>query len=154
RVPVYAINEHSALVRHSRYCRGLEPGADPDSWARFLLGPQSEHLHGAVLLACSDDAIELIAHHRPALAQKFLPDHSHPTAPLCMLSRCRTYRAAQAAGVATPRFWVASPRNDVLALTRRQSLVFPLIVKPHLTHVLERRAGRKFILVHNTSQLL
>jgi predicted ATP-grasp superfamily ATP-dependent carboligase len=149
---VYAINEDTALVRHCRHCRWLGPGNDPESWSRFLLGPESEGLKGAVLLACSDEGIEIIARHRAALQARFLLDESDPAAQLCMLNKCHTYRIAQAAGVPTPRFWIAGTRQQVLAF--RDCLVFPLIVKPHLTHVFERRTGRKFVLVHNFNQLL
>jgi predicted ATP-grasp superfamily ATP-dependent carboligase len=149
---VYAINEDSALVRHSRHCRWLGLGDDPEAWARFLLGPESEGLRGAVLLACSDDAIEIITHHRTALAARYLLDESDPAAQLCMLNKYHTYCAAQSAGVPTPRFWVAKTREQLLAL--RDRLVFPLIVKPHLTHIFERRSGQKFLLVHNAEQLL
>jgi predicted ATP-grasp superfamily ATP-dependent carboligase len=151
-VRVYAINEDSALVRHSRHCRWLGLGDAPEAWARFLLGPESEPLRGAVLLACSDDGIEIIAHHRDALSARFLLDESDPAAQLCMLNKYNSYCAARSAGVPTPRFWVARTREQVLALLDR--LVFPLIVKPHLTHRFERRSGRKFVLVNDTQQLL
>src|SRR5262249_30148466 len=65
-VQVYAINEGTAYVRYSRYCRWLAGAGDtPESWIRFLLGPKSNRLGGSVLLACSDDAIAIIAGYRP-----------------------------------------------------------------------------------------
>src|SRR5262245_26804272 len=59
-VSVYAINEPDAYVRYSRHCRWLPVPVDgdvEDSWARFLLGPECDHLQGAVLLACGDAGI-------------------------------------------------------------------------------------------------
>jgi predicted ATP-grasp superfamily ATP-dependent carboligase len=150
---VYAINEDLAFVRYSRYCRWLEVRGDaPESWARFLVGPESDRFRGAVLLACSDDGIELIARHRDELSAKFLLDESNPAAQLCMLNKCRTYQAALAAGVPTPRFWMAETREQVMAL--RDSLVFPLIVKPHFTYVFEQRSGKKFMVADDFDQLL
>ena len=152
-VEVYAINEDSALVRYSRYCRWLAVRGDaPESWARFLVGPESDRYRGAVLLACSDDGIELIAKHREALAARFLLDESNPTAQLDMLNKCQTYLAARAAGVPTPRFWMAETREQVIAL--RDSLVFPLIIKPHFTYIYEQRSGKKFMVAHDFDQLL
>jgi D-aspartate ligase len=150
---VYAINEDSALVRYSRYCRWLAvPGDAPESWARFLIGPESDRFRGAVLLACSDDGIELIARHREALAAKFLLDESNPAAQLGMLNKCQTYHAARAAGIPTPRFWVAETRDQLMAL--RDSLVFPLLIKPHFTYIYEQRSGKKFLAADNFDQLL
>jgi predicted ATP-grasp superfamily ATP-dependent carboligase len=152
-VVVYAINEDTAYVRHSRYCRWLEvPGDPPDSWARFLLGPESDRLRGGVLLACSDDAIAIIARHRPELSAKFRLEESNPAAQLDMLDKLRTYQAAQAAGVPTPRFWAVQTREQVVAL--RDALVFPLIVKPHFTYLWERRSGKKFAVAGDFDQLL
>src|SRR5512135_1577467 len=152
-VEVYAINDDTAYVRYSRYCRRIPvPGEAPDSWARFLLGPKAAPWKGAVLLACSDPALALIAEHREALAAKFRLDESDPAAQLCMLNKLSTYREARAAGVPTPRFWLAETREQVLAL--EGSLAFPLIVKPHLTHVYERRSGRKFERADDFDQLL
>src|SRR4051794_11478710 len=54
-----------------RHCRPLDvPVRDGDaeaSWAQFLLGPESAFLAGAVVLACDDAGIRVLADHRPAL---------------------------------------------------------------------------------------
>jgi D-aspartate ligase len=150
---VYAINEDSALVRYSRYCRWLPVHGDPpESWARFLIGPESDRFRGAVLLACSDDGIEVIARHREALEAKFLLDDSNRAAQLGMLNKCETYHAARAAGVPTPRFWTAETREQLMAL--RDSLVFPLLIKPHFTYIYEQRSGKKFLVADDFDQLL
>jgi predicted ATP-grasp superfamily ATP-dependent carboligase len=150
---VYAINEDAAYVRDSRYCQWLTvPGDAPGCWERFLVGPESERLRGAVLLACSDEGIEIIARHREELSAKFLLDESNPPAQLLMLNKLRTYQEAQAAGVPTPRFWVAKTREQVVSL--RGSLAFPLVVKPLYTHAFERRTGKKFVVADGFDRLL
>jgi predicted ATP-grasp superfamily ATP-dependent carboligase len=152
-VEVYAINEGTAYVRYSRYCRWLADAGDtPDSWTCFLLGPESNGLRGSVLFACSDDAIAIIAGHRPELSAKFRLEESNPAAQLAMLDKLRTYQAAQAAGVPTPRFWPAQTREQVVA--SRDDLVFPLIVKPRFTHLWERRSGRKFVVARDFDEVL
>ena len=156
-VVVYALNKPGACVRFSRYCRWIavveDENDEEESWARFLLGPESDYLRGAVLLTCSDAGIQVLARHRAALAARFRLDAAEPDAQLCMLDKLDTYRAARAAGVTTPRFWVAESREQVEVL--RDALVFPLILKPHLSHVgSEERFGRKHMLVEDIDQLL
>ena len=154
-VHVYVINEPAEPVRYSSSCTYLPvAGADrnPDeAWARFLLGPDSEFLRGAVVLAMSDVAIEVIGRHRSVLAGKFLLDISNPDAQAAMLNKRTTYEAARAAGVPTPRFWMCDSWNDVERL--RAELVYPLIVKPHHTYQFERLAGAKFVVVEREEQL-
>src|SRR5437667_253597 len=83
-------------------------------------------LHVSVLLACSDNALTILARHRAELARRFLLDEANPAAQLVMLDKLATYQAAVEAGVPTPRFWLASARRQVVDL--RDELVFPLIV--------------------------
>ena len=157
---VYALNEPGALVRYSRYCRFIDVqggeaasggGAGEETlalvWERFLLAGQSDGLRGAVLLACSDAGIRLIAERREALAERYLLDDSEPRAQLTMLNKLSTYRAAAAAGVATPKFWVAESVADLEAV--RSELVFPLIVKPRLGYVFEAKTGKKLLEVNS-----
>lgn len=154
-VAVYAAGEGDVCTRYSRYCRWVdfEAGEDwEESCARFLLGAESDFLRGAVLLACSDGALRVLARHRHELAKRFKLDDSDPAAQMAMLDKLTTYRLASAAGVPTPAFWEASTRNEVLALT--SSLRFPLMVKPRLSHVYESRFGRKHVIVEDLTQLL
>jgi predicted ATP-grasp superfamily ATP-dependent carboligase len=156
-VPAYAINEPRAFVRHSRFCAPLDVPSDgggagdvAGAWARFLLGPASDGLRGAVLLACCDEAIELMVRHRAVLAARFRLDDSNPEAQLAMLDKLATYRAAEAAGVPTPRFWVAETRGGLHAV--REELIFPLVVKPRLSHVFEARSGKKLLIARDFAQ--
>jgi predicted ATP-grasp superfamily ATP-dependent carboligase len=152
---VYAINEPGAFVRYSRHCRWLDvprSGDVEEAWARYLLGPESDHLRGAILLSCSDAGIRLIARHRGDLEARFRLDDSNPDAQLAMLDKLSTYQAAQAAGVPTPRFWIAEDRAGVEAL--RDQLVFPLLVKPRLSHLFEERFGAKFLVADDFTRLL
>jgi predicted ATP-grasp superfamily ATP-dependent carboligase len=155
-VDVYSIGDPQALVKYSRFSKwvALPRGRAiaPEVWAAYLLGPGSEHLRGAVLLAASDEAIELIARHRDQLSEKFRLDLSNPVAQLCMLDKLGTYRAAQAAGVPTPKFWIADTREQVAELQRE--LVYPLIVKPLLGHEFKRKFSGTFAVVHNFDELL
>jgi predicted ATP-grasp superfamily ATP-dependent carboligase len=152
-VTVYALADDPRCVLFSRYCHWLPvpwAGDDETSWTPYLLGPDSDWLRGAVLLACRDSGILTIAHNREALAQKFLLDDSNVPAQLCLLNKLSTYRAGVAAGVPTPRFWVVHGRDDVERL--RASLVFPLLVKPLFSHRFGP-VGHKFLVADNFPQL-
>ena len=53
---------------------------------------------GAVLLAASDEGIELLLEHRAGLAARFRLDLCHPEAQRRMLDKLLTYEAAREAG--------------------------------------------------------
>ena len=148
---VYALAEPDAFVVRSRFCRRLDVRSTAAAWERFLLGHESNPVRGAVVLACCDEGIELIARRREELSQRFLLDESNPRAQLTMLNKLATYRAAREAGVPTPLFWVAESREQLEAV--REQLVFPLIVKPRLSHVFERKTGKKLIIVHDFTEV-
>jgi D-aspartate ligase len=154
-IPVYAVNHSQAEVRYSRFCHWVRlPKASStfESWRAYLLGRDSDHLRGAVLLAASDDGIEFIAEHRQALSERFQLDESNPAAQLCMLDKLATYRAAEAAGVPIPRYWVADNREQLTELQRE--LLFPLVVKPILGHKFRRKFTSAYTVAHNFAELL
>jgi D-aspartate ligase len=140
---------------HSRYARAirLPAGADHQrAWARYLLGPQSEALRGAVLLSCSDAGIELLIEHREELAEKFIIDVSDPVAQRCLLGKLTTYKKAREAGVPTPLFWTAESIEQVKAC--KSDYVYPLIVKPLYSHKFHAVFHDKFFRVTDFDGLL
>ena len=155
-IPVYAINHPQSEVRYSRFCKWIDlpqsNAVGTEAWATYLLGCESDPLRGAVLLAASDEAIELIAEHRQSLSEKFTLDLSNPDAQLCMLDKLCTYRAAQAAGVPSPKFWAANTREQILNL--EHELVFPLVLKPVLGHKFSRKFIGHYTVACNLDELL
>src|SRR5262245_53131101 len=69
-----------------------------------------------------------------------------------MLDKLATYQVARAAGVPTPRFWQVQSLADAEAV--RDELVYPLIVKPKLSHLFQRKFRAKFLVVENFATLL
>lgn len=139
----------------SRYMRriALPPATSPQSaWVRFLLGPDSEHLRSAVLLACSDAGIEVLADHRAELSAKFVLDISDPTAQRCLLNKLSTYEKAAEAGVPAPRFWRAESAEQVVA--HADEYVYPLLVKPVFSHKFQAVFGAKFFRVAGLDELV
>jgi len=141
-------------ARHSRAIRpiAMPPGGGPSDWAEYLLGSASDRLRGAVLLAASDAGVQVLAMHRRELGERFLLDDSNPEAQLCMLDKLCTYQSARAAGVPTPKFWpVGSPAHLEPV---RGELVYPLIVKPRLSHVFRAKFGRRFFSAESFDEAL
>ncbi len=151
-VTVYAVTRPQEHVRYSRFCRWIDIPPGKESWTRFLLGPGSEKLRGAVVLACNDLALEIIATHRAELEKKFLLEESNPVAQLRMLDKLATYELAVAASVATPRFWEVRSEADVHAL--KDELPYPLLVKPLLSYVYQQQFTRKMAIAGNWEELL
>jgi D-aspartate ligase len=153
-VRVYSLNDTDAPVRYSRWCRRLPVpwrGSDEASWAAWLLGSEADCLRGAVLLAASDQGIDVLARHRAALAERFRLDESNPEAQLAMLDKLATYRIAKAAGIPTPRFQVVSGPS-VPDLDPETAL--PLLVKPLVSHRFAALfGGRKFLVARHRDEL-
>jgi predicted ATP-grasp superfamily ATP-dependent carboligase len=95
------------------------------------------------MLACGDEGIEMIASSRARLAEKYVLDDSNPPAQLRMLNKLSTYQAAVEAGVPTPKFWIVDSADQLKSI--RHELVYPLVVKPRLSHVYEGASGKKLI---------
>jgi predicted ATP-grasp superfamily ATP-dependent carboligase len=151
--PVVMLGDPKSYVKHSRHCRWIGlPDNKEETWSGWLLGPESDQYAGAVLLSASDAGIRVIAKHRAALSARFKLDLSDPAAQLSMLDKLTTYRNALAAGVATPKFWTVESRQQVMDL--KEQLVYPLIVKPHLSHVFEARFNKKFLFASNLEDVL
>jgi predicted ATP-grasp superfamily ATP-dependent carboligase len=68
-----------------------------------------------------------------------------------MLDKQLTYEAAREAGVAAPRFWLVGSGDELDAL--RDELVYPLLVKPRLSHRFQQRLRGKFIEVRDAGEL-
>jgi D-aspartate ligase len=156
-IEVHTLNDRWRwnAARFSRLARAVcLPANVPYAQAAvdFLTGSASDHLQGSVLLAGGDIELEIMAKHRDTLSQKFLLDLSNPVAQLTMLDKLATYRAAKEAGVATPRFWQVRSEKDLHGL--REELVYPLIVKPKVSHVFQKRFKVKFFLAEGFNQLL
>jgi predicted ATP-grasp superfamily ATP-dependent carboligase len=132
-VPVHVLGPRwSVRVAASRYARVLPVRTAGGPWKErmleFLLGPASRSIRGAVLLACNDPPIELLAENRETLLRHYRLDACHPPAQLAMLDKLATYRAAAAAGVPSPRVWDVEGEDGLEAV--RADLRYPLIVKP------------------------
>jgi D-aspartate ligase len=154
-IPVYVLNDRWAEARYSRYARAIrlpENVPYPQAAVDFLTGNASNYLEGSVLLAAGDQELEIISLHRETLARKFRLDLSNPVAQQMMLNKLATYEAAKEVRVPTPRYWRIQAEDDIHRLSKE--FVYPLIVKPKVSHVFQREFKRKFFVAESFHQLL
>ncbi len=125
-----------AFVTRSRYFASRIPlpaGEPEEAWAEALLGPATEHLRGAVVLAASDVGLTVLLDHRAELQRHYVLDISDVEAQRAMLDKLATYELARRAGVPTPLFWRIDTAADLDA--HMGEYVYPMIVKPLLSHL-------------------
>jgi D-aspartate ligase len=154
-IPVYVLNNRWAEARYSRFARAIRlPENEPyaQAAATFLTSNASDYLEGSVLLAAGDEELEIINTHRETLGEKFRVDLSNPIAQQMMLDKLATYKAAKEAGVPAPKFWEIGTEEDIHRLS--SEFVYPLIVKPTLSHVFRQKFYRKFFVADNFRELL
>jgi D-aspartate ligase len=138
-VAVYGLGVAPFVLR-SRFVRAVavERHADPETaWTRTLLGPATDHLRGALVIAGSDVGITVLARNREALRERYVLDDSDVDVQLGMLDKLTTYEWAREAGVRTPLFWRVDGVEDLER--HRDEYVFPLIVKPVHSHEYQAR---------------
>ncbi len=110
---------------------------------------------GAVVLAASDDGLELIARHRAELEQLGLrPMEGNDDVVLDMLDKRRTYELAAAHGIETPN--TISLRTVADAERVAGELSYPCMLKPAHAHLFRLRAGSdaKALLIDGPAELL
>ncbi len=147
---------HSPALR-SRYCGANYPipkGKDnKDYWADLLLSGKRNELKGSVLFACCDDAIQFLCAHHDELARFYLFYDFDPKLHLALLEKQSTLELARSVGVAVPQYWTVNWIEDVERIL--PELIFPVIVKPLLSHVFRRQfGGRHYLRADNADQLL
>jgi predicted ATP-grasp superfamily ATP-dependent carboligase len=153
-VSVFTLNVPTADVGRSRFVTPIRLPADVPldvATTDFLLGEASRRFDGCVLLAASDAGLEILAKHREELQRRFLLDLSDPIAQERMLDKQETYLVAAEHDVPTPLWWTARTRDEIATI--RDELVYPLIVKPRLSHLFQAKFDSKFIVAHNYSEL-
>lgn len=143
-IPVHgALSTPDEPLRDSRYCHGFcEPVAgEPlqETWLRWLLGAAPAP---AVVLATSDDGLEVMARHRSELEERgYLLGEQDDDVVLAMLDKQRTYSIARAAGVATPDTHTVRSEADMGPELDR--FEYPCGLKPVHGHLFAQLAPEK-----------
>jgi predicted ATP-grasp superfamily ATP-dependent carboligase len=93
-----------------------------------------------VIMPASDDCVELVARHRPALeALGYTPYRGADAVTLAMLDKDETYRLARQLGIPTPGHVLVRSPEEVDAASDRLS--YPCCVKPLQSHRYGRLLG-------------
>ena len=156
RVSVSVSSATDCLALHSRYCADTYPypvGIAPGAFWNELLLSEPKPLRGAMLLTCSDDAIEFVADNKEALRKHYVVDESIPELQHAMLDKQRTLELAQEAGCPVPLFWNITLLEDVNGI--KDSVTFPVMIKPIHSHIFMRYyGGKKHLLANDFEELL
>jgi D-aspartate ligase len=152
-VVVYVLDGPDSPVRVSRLRAAfVDVGCDEMQprmldWLRS--GPR-----GAVVLACSDEGLELIARHRTELVELgYRPMEADDDVLLAMLDKERTGELAGEHGIPVPSALPLRNQADVDAVSGELS--YPCVLKPVHSHLFARRAksGSKVLTVEGPAEL-
>ncbi len=134
-VDVLADGRSDSIVRHSRACRRyVRPSGEADvaeEWMAWLLNESAP----AVVLPCSDEGVEFVAHHRGALeASGHRPVEANDLASLNMLDKARAYEMARDAHIPAPQTMTITAETELADL----DFPFPCGIKPLHSHLFAR----------------
>lgn len=152
-VAVQVLDRSDSPARFSRQRAGFVDVGGPDvqgSMLEWLRGAPS----GAVVLAASDDGLELIARNRAELVGLgLLPMEADDEVLLAMLDKRRTYEIAERHGIATPSTVHLRTASDVEEVAGRLS--YPCVLKPAHSHLFQARSDStaKALLISGPDQL-
>lgn len=154
-IKVYCItSDRQEYVKHSRYCELIAfPDTDNlrEAYANYLTSDESQHIHGSVLLACSDLGLEILIDKREELAKKYILDIMNIDAQKQLLHKMSTYKAAVRAGVPSPKFWKFESIEEARELA--EEVCFPIMIKPDFSYTFYEMYGRKYLLAQDKREL-
>ena len=152
-VEVHVLDHRNSPVRHSRLRRAFVE-LDAGNMQAGMLDWLRSNPREAVLLACGDEGLELIARHRPELLELGLrPMEADDEVLLAMLDKQRTDELARQHGIAVPRVLPLRGPTDIEAVSREFG--YPCVLKPVHSHIFVRRTGShaKVIFVESEAAL-
>jgi D-aspartate ligase len=152
-VQVHVLDRSDSPARVSRQRASFTDVGGPDMQDRMLDWLETAP-EGAVVLAGSDDGLELIARHGDDLARRGLrPMEADGEVLLAMLDKSRTYELANAHGIATPSTILLRTAADAAHIA--DGLSYPCMLKPRHSHLFRLRADSnvKGLLVGDSAEL-
>jgi D-aspartate ligase len=138
-VTVFVLDRPDSPCRHSRMRAAFVDVGCREMQVRMLDWLRSGP-HGAVVLACGDEGLELIARQRAELvALGYRPMEADDDVLLAMLDKQRTDALAREHGIPVPRVRALRDQADVDAVT--EEFGYPCVLKPVHSHVFARETG-------------
>ena len=153
-IPVLALGTEGDHFGRSRTCVKAMTAVGPDVQGQWMDWLTTQAPEGAVVLAASDEGLELLARNRATLVEHGLrPAEADDATVLALLDKERTNEIARSVGIATPRTLVVSSEADLGEAL--DDFVFPCGLKAVHRHIFERRSPirDKVILVHDRAEL-
>ena len=123
-----------------RVPKGIKP---EHYWQKLLLSSEPVFKQRHIILPCCDASIAFLAANEKSLRTRFIFDGATSQQRLALLDKRQTLEMANAAGVATPKYWPVE-RGDELD-GRFTDCQFPVIVKPLNTFKFAKVFGQKFL---------
>lgn len=155
-VPVYGVDvDRQAPAAVSRYCQRSfvwdVDGAPDCSTVQFIISVARRLRHKPILIATSDETALLVARHADVLGEYFLFPHQplHLVQSLC--SKKTMHFLAREHDVPAPETVFPQCRDDVTEFLKRAT--FPVMLKGIDGGRLEKRTGKKMIIVRTAAEL-
>jgi D-aspartate ligase len=138
-VKVVVLDRSNSPSRYSRL-RASFVELDADEMQASMLDWLRTGMRGAVVLACGDEGLELIARNRSELLDLgYRPMEADDDVLLAMLDKSQTHDFARAHGIPVPRVMRLNSNTDLDTLSSQLS--YPCVLKPVHSHVFVRRLG-------------
>jgi D-aspartate ligase len=135
-IPVIGLTAHRGaygnFTRYARVRTSPDSREHPEELLGFLLRLAEELGTGSVIFPTRDDDVLFLDRYRERLEPHFRMVLPGRAALEASLNKWATYRAAQAAGIAAPRCWNVTSRQDLLDAIAQ--LTFPCVLKPVSAH--------------------
>jgi D-aspartate ligase len=153
-IDVYSVGEFAGrVVGSSRFVNRRWITRDPDHpSAQWMQWFQRQPVPGAVVIPCSDAALEFVATSRTTLEDLgYRPLPASDDVTLAMLDKAATYEAAARVGVDVPRTEVVRTVGDVDRVA--PTFEYPCALKPVSSHIFTMQFGVKAVKVASGEEL-
>lgn len=133
-IPVHALGASFDPISRSRHCvSATDLGTGIGVQERWLGWLEQEGPRDAVIIPCSDDALDLLAHNRGRLRTfGYHPIEANDQATLAMLDKRLTYELAGRIGIEMPHNW--SFENEQQLQSVLGDIELPCAIKPLVSH--------------------
>lgn len=154
-INVYVAAPHICAAHYSRFCEKSwivpEDFNEETFYRQLFIDQTPTHLKGAVIMPCSDSAIQFIAKYSAALSSHYRLDYAKPEQQLALLDKQETLRMAKAVGCPAPAFWDVKTIEDIKAI--EQEITYPVLIKPILSHKFQQIFQAKLFSIENKDDL-
>lgn len=153
-VPVLMLESERSLGTYTRYAKALvlPPVEDaPEAWLE-LLEAVGTRLHRPILFPTGDADTLLVSRHGDALEGRFRMLVPPAQTVERIIDKRLQYGDAQAVGIAVPAIYLPESEDELRRLLPH--LPYPVLLKPHESHVARRVIGRKVVVAASAAELL